>query len=308
MDSSLSGSALDMTIEDATSRLRDWVSSHVPDATVNLTQDMTSTEGINLYLWQIAPEPPQRTTRTTLFRLRLRYLLWVSARDAMQAFRWLDRLIFQAMMQTDIDVDDAALSASDWQAFGIQPQPCVALVMRIQRPQYAAQPIVTQVPAVDFRGIKVLSGQVVGPGDVPLANATIDVQSMDMSTTTDSSGRFHFRVIGGETSYTLRCRARGREMVRVVTAETAQPVMFRFEALHSLFGRVVDARSRPLAGVTVEVEAQNLTTETNIDGDFHFPSVDSLNKAQVVARHQRQTRKVEFDPRLNNGKPLLIQF
>lgn|GEM_PF-3440870 len=317
MDSRASSTALDLTIAEATRRLRDWLSALVPDVPVSLTLPHTDDpdDAITLYLSQITPETPQRTTRPPLLLLRLRYLLWVTLRDVEQAHHWLDRILFRAMNETDMEVSDAGLTAADWQAYGLAPRPCIAISLRIQRVQVTPQPIVTQPPVMDLRGLVTVAGQVLGPGGAPLNNATVEVLNSDQRATTDRLGQFWLRLISSDgrpgspaAAYTLICRARGRQQTQTITTDAPQPIRFHFNALHTLTGRVVDGDDRPVPGVAVSIEAQDLHTETDPDGVFYFPAVDSLQVAEVTARHQRKRRSARFNPVKDNGKSLLIRL
>jgi hypothetical protein len=68
------------------------------------------------------------------------------------------------------------------------------------------EPLVTRV--VEMKG---LEGQLLGPGDTPLTNATIEIPSMNLRVHTDAHGRFHFHAVpAASLTQRLRIYAKGQ--------------------------------------------------------------------------------------------------
>jgi hypothetical protein len=82
-------------------------------------------------------------------------------------------------------------------------------------------------------GVARLSGVVLGPGDVPLAAAHVDLLSLALTVETDAQGRFLFPAVPAEPrQLRVRIRARRKEgEVQVVRPDDDGPVMIRFSQL-----------------------------------------------------------------------------
>jgi hypothetical protein len=60
--------------------------------------------------------------------------------------------------------------------------------------------------------LRTLVGQVVGPRDIPIMNARVELPALDLVTNTDSNGHFRFaRVPDAPGKRTLRVLAKGQE-------------------------------------------------------------------------------------------------
>jgi hypothetical protein len=66
--------------------------------------------------------------------------------------------------------------------------------------------VIKQVP------LRTFEGQIVGPENIPIMNARVELPSLDLFTSTDSKGRFRFsRVPAATGARLLRVRAKGQE-------------------------------------------------------------------------------------------------
>lgn len=226
-------------IDSIDSQLQTWVQSVAADATVSFAPpsagDVDDTPRIHLYLLHIVPG----LTRTNLpasnavSELVLRYLVTVEAADPTAAHRLLGELAFAALENTDFDVESEPLPPSMWRAFGTPPQPALLLRVPLQRPRPQPEaPLVRQPLAVETASITALTGRIVGPDDVPLSGATVELPGLHLRQTTDPNGRFHFPTVPRTEQHSLRIRARGREMtVDVEPSDPGQPVIIRFKPL-----------------------------------------------------------------------------
>lgn len=227
-----------MVIDEADLSLKDWVSSVVEGVAVDLTAPAVPTEAqggsrVGLYLLELADAPVQRERRRATQQLRLRYLVTTWAATAEEEHRLLGELVFAALDREDMEVDLAPVPVAAWSAFGLPPRPAFVLQVPLARERRAApvprvrEPLVMRVvPSVP------LVGRVLGPGDIPLASALVELPGLALSTQTDLQGRFRFAQVPAEPPEKhLRVRAKGE--VRSFTAElapgTSDPVTIRFE-------------------------------------------------------------------------------
>ncbi len=216
-------------IDAAGERLRAWVAAVagavVERATVSLDPPSPAADGrgVGLYLVELGPAPAGQGAGRPPLRLALRYLVtsWAEAPEV--AHRLLGALAFAAMEVTELELELELrpLSPEAWAAFGVLPRPSFFLRLPVQlaRPAPSAPPVlkplvVHAVPTVALEGL------VVGPGDVPLPGAQVELPGLKLTALTDGAGRFRFpRVPAAPETQALRVLARGRE--RRLTASTA---------------------------------------------------------------------------------------
>jgi hypothetical protein len=210
--------------------------------------------GVSLYLIECVPDPPPRGQGRPPLTIKLRYLVtaWGTTTTPTQqgggeqaeAHRLLGLLIFAAMQDSAsgegainrMEVDLTPLAPEVWLALGAKPQPSFVIAVPLvqERPQppirYVRQPLVVQAGVLQS-----ISGTVVGPGDVPLAGARVEVAGLGIYEQTDDRGRFSFRATpGGAHPLKLRILAKGRRMEYVVARPPGDPITIRFDLLDPL--------------------------------------------------------------------------
>lgn len=220
-------------IEQTDKRLCEWVESIQDGLTVSLASpkaDQTG-QGINLYLIGLDAAPPPRGTLRAPLQFTLIYLVTVWGYEPEEAHRLLGELIFAAMNSTDFELDLKPLPPEAWLAFGVPPQPSFFLraIARRERPEpevkYVRKPMVVRTTP-----LVTLDGVLLGPGDVPLPGARIDIPGMDVYTRTDRYGQFHFTSLPAEPGVKqLHIQAKGREMQVTVEPSDGQPIVIRFD-------------------------------------------------------------------------------
>jgi hypothetical protein len=124
----------------------------------------------------------------------------------------LGALVVAALENPEFEVEQEPLPLALWTSLGIAPRPSFVLRVpfRHDRPQKLAPPvrkpiIIKQLPLISFEG------QVLGPEDIPLMDARVELPALELFTNTDSKGRFHFSVPAMRGSRLLRVRAKGQE-------------------------------------------------------------------------------------------------
>jgi len=207
--------------------------------------DERSGHGVSAYLLEIAPgAPPRGSTRPPL-QLWLRYLVTTWADDPVVARQLLMDLAFAALGTPDLDVSAESFAPELWTAMGAVPRPAFVLraAVRRDRPEVTAPRVL--VPLVVETGrFTSVEGVVLGPNDLALAGAEIDVVGLDHRTRADGHGRFRLGGLPGEPVVTrLRVRAKGVEVVVPVPTDPrlARTMVIHLDPLEGGHGRSAHA-------------------------------------------------------------------
>lgn len=224
-------------IDEVDAKLKEWVGSVAGQAAVRLEAPGPGAEqagaGVGLYLLELSDAPTEHGDRRAAQQIRLRYLVTTWGATSEEEHQLLDELLFAALEREDMEVDLSPLPAGVWYAFGLPPRPAFVIQVPLRRERIRAiaprvrEPLIARtVPS------EALVGQVLGPGDVPLASALVELPSLQLRTRTDLQGCFLFpRVPVEPRAKLLRVQARGE--VHTFTAESAPgvtaPVTIRFQ-------------------------------------------------------------------------------
>ncbi len=224
-------------IEDADRRLKDWAKTVLEDAEISLgpPRALDSASVVSLYLTDILPAPRTSTSRRLPLQTSLRYLVTAWADKPETEHRQLGDLVFAAMEHPEFEVELAAQPAEFWLAFGIAPRPAfmLRLPVQVERPEPQIGRIRHPVE-VRFSPAVSLAGRLVGPADVPLSGAQVELASLQLTTRTDATGRFRFAAVPAQPdTKELRIRLKGNERRVKVThgADSAQPLVIRFDTM-----------------------------------------------------------------------------
>jgi hypothetical protein len=224
-------------IERVDQQLREWIKAVVGPVHVSLgpPDEPYADRGVHLYLMDLIDTPPTRGTTPPPLQLSLRYLLTTWAETPEEAHRLLGELTFAAMESADIEVELGPLPAGTWAAFGVAPQPCFRLrvPLRRERPEREAPPMVRQPLVLRTSPTTNVWGRVLGPEDVPLAGARVELTYLHRSTRTDTKGEFRFPNVPSESlAHPLRVQAKGRVFEASVdrAAQEGDPIVIRVDA------------------------------------------------------------------------------
>jgi Pvc16 N-terminal domain len=196
-------------------RLKDWVGSVIQGAEVSLAAPIAKRtgRGVGLYLLELVQSPSPSTSKRPPLQLVLRYLITAWSDKPEDTHQMLVELMFAAMDNTDFQVELEPVPVSLWTAFAVPPQPSfiVRAPLRQERPlppaKLVREPLKVHIsPAVSFHG------QVLGPGELPLSECRVELPALNLSTRTDSSGRFHFASVPSAGSKEFLIRAKGFEL------------------------------------------------------------------------------------------------
>lgn len=202
-------------IDETDSNLTDWVSKVLQGVAVSLDPPATTESGkeVRLYLMELVQSSPARGTRRPPLLMTLRYLVTTHAPAPRDAHQMLGALVIAALQDPEFEVEQEPLPISLWTALGIAPRP--AFVLRVpfrhERPEKLAPPVkhpivIRQLP------LRVVEGRVVGPENIPIMNARVELPALDLYTNTDSRGRFRFSSVPAAPGpRLLRVRAKGQE-------------------------------------------------------------------------------------------------
>lgn len=224
-------------IEDADRRLKDWAESVLEDTEVSLAPPRAAEAEhvISLYLTDILPAPRTSTSRRLPLQTSLRYLVTAWADDPETEHRQLGELVFAAMEHPEFEVELAAQPAEFWLAFGIAPRPAfmLRLPVQVERPEPHTGRVLYPL-GVRVSPVVGLAGRLVGPQDIPLSGAQIELASLQLTTRTDAKGRFRFSAGPAQPDTKELCiRLKGTERRVTVAhgADSAQPLVIRFDTM-----------------------------------------------------------------------------
>ncbi len=212
-------------IDEVDQRLKAWVGRVVGDAPVSLDVPARSTleQGVSLYLLELGASPPARTGRRAPLQFSVCYLVTVGAETPERAHHLLGELVFAALDTPDFEVELTPVPVELWATLGVAPRPAFRLRVQVRRER--AEPAVRRVhfPLVlQMAPPEALNGCVVGPGDVPIPGALVELPALKLSTRTDARGWFRFPLVpSAESLGGLEVRAKGE--VLQVGAEALAP-------------------------------------------------------------------------------------
>ena len=202
-------------IDQTDRRLATWIGGILDQVDVSLGPPgaADTARGVGLYLMELVQSLPARSTRRPPFLMTLRYLVTTQAPKPEDAHEMLGTLVVAALDNPEFEVEQEPLPLSLWTALGIAPRPSFVLRVpfRHERPEKLAPPVrkplvIKQLPLRSFEG------QILGPEDIPLMNARVELPAFELSTDTDSKGRFRFSAVpAAPGTRLLRVRARGQE-------------------------------------------------------------------------------------------------
>ena len=204
-------------------RLQAWIQAVLGDVPVSLEAPGRigdDSRRIGLYLLDLGPLGQTRNVKATPLQFSLRYLVtaWGPAPADVQSD--LCELAFAALDSVEVDVDFEPLPAASWAAFGTAPRPSFTLRMPLRKERVLAlAPPVRQPPVVHAATVRTLRGIVLGPQDMPLAAARVELPGLGRSTVTDPEGLFRF---DGVPADRLRLRVLARGAVQEFDAAAAQ--------------------------------------------------------------------------------------
>ena len=180
--------------DDVTREIVAWVQECLPELPVRIlvSDDVERRPGITVQLANIAPLPGPRTDRAS-FVLAIDYLISVQSKDPLAAHRAVGELVFAALQRPDLEICQASAIAAVGERQDNHALPGVLIRAKLARDRVFDQaPLVRRPPVVEAEGVVPLEGIVLGPNDIPVPDATVEITALGASVLTDGRGRFRF--------------------------------------------------------------------------------------------------------------------
>jgi hypothetical protein len=221
-------------LNQADRELQAWAQGVVPEGEVVLgsPRQLEGRYGVSLYLLALADPLPAWISRQSGKQIALRYLVTAWAAEEEQAHALLGKLLIAAIEKREYELSLEELPMTLWTALGIAPRPALMLLAPyvIEQPERVVKlvrgPLVVQgVPVRSLHGI------VLGPGEIPIAGAGVELPALQLRSSTDSRGRFSFATVpGGAQNFQLIVKARGYRQIVTVEQSTSEkePLAIRF--------------------------------------------------------------------------------
>jgi hypothetical protein len=201
------------SVDEVDRRLEEWIRAVLGEVTVSLAAPKDSQTGVNLYLLDLVNSPPPRSVKERPpHRIMLRYLVTVSETDPYATHRMLGELMFAAMALPDAEVELEQLSSAVWSALGLAAQPGFLLRVPLvrERPEKFAPPVRKEM-IIKNAPLQPLTGRILGPGDIAIMGARVELPALQISTVADFRGRFQFAAVPSDPPIKLlRVNAKGR--------------------------------------------------------------------------------------------------
>ena len=202
-------------IDTVDERLKSWAQSVLGPIDVSLDPPAEAVDGrhVGLYLLALAESPALRTVEPAPLQISLRYLVTTWSEDIGEAHRLLGQLVFAAMDYHEFEVDLAPVPIEVWTAFGVAPRPAFQLRVPLRRERSVPPTRRVRKPLhVDVTPVTTFHGVVLGPEDVPVARARVEIPALETATRTDLRGVFAFEAVPAEPMpRRLLVRAKGKE-------------------------------------------------------------------------------------------------
>jgi hypothetical protein len=202
-------------IDEIDRRLSDWIGTILEQVEVSLAPPGASqtARSVGLFLLELVHNPASRGARRPPIQITLRYLVTTQAAKPEEAHQMLGELVIAALQEPDFEVEQEPLPLSVWSALSVAPRPSFVLRVpfRHERPEKLAPPVRRPL-VIKQSPLRSLSGQVLGPENIPIMDARVELPALQLYTNTDSKGRFHFAAVPSEPRpKLLRVRAKGKE-------------------------------------------------------------------------------------------------
>jgi hypothetical protein len=157
------------------------------------------------------------------FKIKLCYLVTAWAESPAEMHRLVGTLMFSAMENSEWEVVSSASLPRLWSDLQLPMRPAFGLWAPVTRERPVRRaPLVKSDLVLKQSAIRMLRGQLLGPRQVPIMGATIEVPSLGLATTTDRQGRFHFAAMPAEPPVrVIRVNAKGRAVTKTIERSLA---------------------------------------------------------------------------------------
>lgn len=222
-------------IDEVDRELERWAGNVLGDglAKVGPLDPAASGRGVSLYLLEVVHGPPSRGARQPMLDLALRYLVTSWSEGPSEAHRLLGELLFAAAASADYEIELGSPPLDLWVALGVPPRPAFILRVPVRRPLPVHRaPLVRRPVTLEIAAAGRLTGLCVGPENIPLAGALVELPALNVRTRTDHEGRFAFSSVPrGPSPLLVRATAKGRTVTVHAGARGAgtDPLVIAFD-------------------------------------------------------------------------------
>jgi len=198
-------------INEADRRVREWVAAAIQGAETWLESPRAGEQrqGVGLYLLELSELPPPRGAVPVPLQIQLRYLVTAWSNSLEKEHKLLADVAFAALARSDVEVVFRPVEATLWSGFGIPPRPSFLLQVPVRIERSARRGPKVKEVATRFVGSRRLDGLVLGPGDLPIAGARVELPSLGLSASTAPGGQFSFARVPALGPLSLRVSAKG---------------------------------------------------------------------------------------------------
>jgi hypothetical protein len=202
------------------------------EVVLGLPRQRENWQCVSLYLLALTDPLPAWVSRRSGKQVALRYLVTAWGSEEEQAHALLGKLMLALMEKREYDLSLEELPMTLWSALGIVPRP--ALTLRVPYAIQQQEQVVKLVQGplvVQGSPTRSLHGLVLGPNNIPIVGASVELPALQLRSSTDTRGRFFFAMVPGESqSVQLVVKARGyRQNVTVEQSSSAkEPLTIRF--------------------------------------------------------------------------------
>jgi hypothetical protein len=183
---------LAQTADDATRAVSGWIASVLPDTPVSVRScaDWNNPKGIVVRLLSARPLPTSQGHRQAL-NIRLDYLVTLAFDDVMAEHHAIGELLFAAGDRADFQILSQEDAAALRREVNVPAVAGILLSMNLQRQkQQVRAPPVRRPLVVKSAPIGLIEGIVLGPADIPLVDAFVELPALNLSALTNFEGRF----------------------------------------------------------------------------------------------------------------------
>jgi len=228
------GDACLTVIDEVDQQVTGWVEDVLPGVSVTLDgPGVGATADVGLHLFEMADMPSARGDERPPLQVRLGYLVSTSGSDVALGHNRLGKLLFAALAHPDWTVRFPGDIPEFWSAAGVPPCACFILDVPLRQPvDMKPAPPVRAPLRIQGVAARAMEGVVLGPGDVPISDAFIEIPSLALATRTDKRGRFRFAAVPtAPAKQQLRVRAKAREFP--FTVDSSKPFVLRLDLTRS---------------------------------------------------------------------------
>jgi len=222
-------------IDDVDRKLEGWVENVLGAGLASLSPPSPSAtgRGVSLYLMDLVHRPPARGVSQPHLDLSLRYLVTSWSESPAEAHRLLADLLFAAAANADFEVELGSPALEMWTALEVPPRPAFMLRVSLRKELAVRRaPLVRRPIEIEIAPAGPLTGLCVGPEEIPLTGALVEVPALNVATRTDHDGRFAFASVPRDaTRLLVRATAKGRTITVDAGARGAgaEPLVIQFD-------------------------------------------------------------------------------